>query len=82
MYDPSLLYTDPILTGFSTGYSDQELQGDAIMPVTPVNTHSGRYRVFDRSDWLIFPDRREPGTVANEVRGRKWSEDSFKVVEH
>jgi hypothetical protein len=82
MYDPSQLYVDPILTGFSVGYKDQQVYGRQIMPVTPVNTQSGRYRVFDRSDWLIFPDRREPGTVANEVRGRKWSEDTFKTVEH
>jgi hypothetical protein len=82
MYDPSQLYIDPILTGFSVGYKDQQVYGEQIMPATPVSTQSGRYRVFDRSDWLIFPDRREPGTVANEVRGRKWSEDVFKTVEH
>jgi hypothetical protein len=82
MYDPSTLYTDPILTGFSVGYKDQQLYSDRIMPETPVRTQSGRYRVFDRSDWLIFPDRREPGTVANEIRGRRWSEDTFKTVEH
>lgn len=82
MYDPSLLYVDPILTGFSVGYKDQQLYSEDIMPPTPVRTQSGRYRVFDRSDWLIFPDRREPGTVANEVIGRRWSEDTFKTVEH
>jgi len=82
MYDPGLLYVDPILTGFSVGFKDQQLYSDQIMPTTPVMTQSGRYRVFDRSDWLIFPDRREPGTVANEVRGRRWSEDTFKTVEH
>ena len=82
MYDPSQLYIDPILTGFSVGYKDQQLYSEDIMPPTPVRTQSGRFRVFDRSDWLIFPDRREPGTVANEVRGRKWSEDVFKTVEH
>jgi hypothetical protein len=82
VYDPSTLYVDPILTGFSVGYKDQQLYSEDIMPSTPVNTQSGRYRVFDRSDWLIYPDRREPGTVANEIRGRKWSEDTFKTVEH
>lgn len=82
MYDPSLLYVDPILTGFSVGYEPQELFGYRLMPVTPVNTQSGRYRVFDRSHWLIFPSRREPGTIANEVEGRKWSYDSFYTKEH
>lgn len=82
MYDPSTLYTDPILTNLSVGFKDQSLYGAELFPITPVNTQSGRYRVFDRSDWLIFEDRREPGTVAREVRGRKWSEDTFKTSEH
>lgn len=82
MYDPSQLYVDPILSGFAVGYRPQNLYGVNFFPITRVNTQSGRYRVFDRSDWLIFPDRREPGTVANEVRGRKWSTDNFATREH
>lgn len=82
MYDPGTLYVDPILTGFSVGFQDQTLYGDRLYPVTPVRTQSGKYRVFDRSDWLIFPSRREPGTVANEVIGRRWSLDNFATKEH
>jgi hypothetical protein len=82
MYDPSALYTDPILTNLSVGFKDQSLYGAELFPITPVNTQSGRYRVFDRSDWVIFEDRREPGDVAREVRGRKWSEDTFRTQEH
>ena len=47
-----------------------------------VNTQSGRYRVYDRSSRVRFYSRREPGTVANEVRGGRWSEDTFKTQEH
>lgn len=82
MYDPSGLYVDPILTAFSVGWKDQRLFGLDLFPQTPVNTKSGRYRVYDRSDWLIHRSRREPKTVANEVEGRKWSEDTFKTQEH
>lgn len=82
MYDPSALYTDPILTNLSVGFKDQSLYGADLFPITAVNTQSGRYRVFDRSDWVIFEDRREPGVVAHEVRGRKWSEDTFRTQEH
>lgn len=82
MYDPSGLYFDPILTGFSTGYQPQALIGEKLFPLTTVGTPSGRYRVFDRSHWLIYPDTRAPGTVANEVVGRKWSEDTFRTREH
>lgn len=82
MYDPGELYSDPILTGFSVGYQDQTLYGTEVFPITPVRTKSGRYRVFDRSSWLMFQDRREPGAVANEIRGAKWSEDTFKTSEH
>lgn len=82
MYDPSALYTDPILTNLSVGFKDQSLYGAELFPITPVNTQSGRYRVFDRSDWVIFEDRREPGDVAREVKGRKWSEDTFRTSEH
>lgn len=82
MYDPGTLYVDPILTDFSVGFQDQTLYGQLISPVTPVNTQSSRYRVFDRSNWIIFNSRREPGTVANEVHGGKWSEDAFMTLEH
>lgn len=82
MYDPGALYFDPILTGFSTGYRAQNTYGLDILPETPVRTQSGRYRVFDRSNWIIFKSRREPGAVANEVQGGKWSEDVFLTVEH
>jgi hypothetical protein len=77
MYDPGTLYSDPILTNFSVGYEDQALYGERIFPVTPVDTQSGRYRVFDRSNWLIFESAREPGAVANEIMGAKWAEDTF-----
>jgi hypothetical protein len=81
MYDPGTLYSDPILTELSVGYQDQALYGERIMPVTPVSTQNGRYRVFDRSNWLIFEAAREPGTVANEIQGAKWSEDVFATKE-
>jgi len=82
MYDPSGLYVDPILTNFSVGFQDQTLYGLRLFPETPVRTPSGRYRVYDRSDWLIYRSLRAPGTVANEVQGKKWSEDTFQTEEH
>lgn len=82
MYDPGTLYVDPILTTLSVGFQEQQLFGESLMPVTPVRTQSGKYNVFDRSDWLIYESRRQPGTVANEIQGRKWSTDSFETVEH
>lgn len=82
MYDPGTLYSDPILTDFAVGYAPQNLYGLRIMPEVEVTSPSGRYRVFDRSHWLIYNDRREPGTVANEIAGRKWSEDTYKTKEH
>jgi hypothetical protein len=83
MYDPRGLYVDPYLTDFSVGYAEtQDYFGTRILPITSVRTQSGKYRVFDRSAWLIYEDRREPGTVANEIQGAKWSEDTFKTVEH
>ena len=81
MYDPGTLYQDPILTNFSVGFQDQALYASRIFPETPVNTQSGRYRTFDRSSWIIFQSEREPGTVANEIMGAKWSEDTFRTRE-
>lgn len=81
MYDARAIYADPILTDFSVGYGPQEYIAQNLMPFTPVALPSGRYRVFDRSNWVTFPSRREPGTVANEIRGGKWSEDTFSVKE-
>jgi hypothetical protein len=82
MYDPSGLYYDPILTNLSIGMPDQQLYGLRLAPETPVNTQSGRYRVYDRSHWLVYRSRREPGAVANKIQGRKWSEDQFHTQEH
>ena len=82
MYDPGTLYSDPILTGFSVGYQAPGFVGLRILPQVEVRTQSARYRVFDRSGRVRFYSRREPGTVANEVRGARWSEDTFKTVEH
>jgi hypothetical protein len=82
MYDARGIYNDPILTDFSLGYGPQAYIADQVMPFTDVALPSGRYRVFDRSNWVTFPSRREPGTVANEIRGGKWSEDTFSVKEH
>jgi hypothetical protein len=82
MYDPSALYSDPILTEFSVGYESPIFVGLRLMPEVPVNTASGSYRVWDRSNRVYFLSRREPGTVANEVRGGKWSSDTFKTVQH
>ena len=82
MYDPNTLYIDPILSNFATGYRDPQYFADYLFPRTRVATKSGQYRVFDRSNRLIFKDRREPGTVANEIVGRKWSVDTFKTVQH
>jgi hypothetical protein len=81
-YDPGTLYIDPILTDFSVGYGSPSYVGLTLMPQVAVNTQSARYRVFDRSGRVRFYSRREPGTVANEIRGRRWSEDTFKTREH
>ena len=81
MYDPGLLYVDPILTNLSVGFADPTVYGEQIMPITPVNTQSGKYNVFDRSDWLLYESRRAPGTVAHEIQGRRWSTDTFETVE-
>lgn len=82
MYDPSGLYIDPILTNLSVGWADENLYALRLAPETPVNTKSGRYRVFDRSHWLIYRSRREPGTSANRIGQRRWSEDTFNTQEH
>jgi hypothetical protein len=82
MYDPGTLYSDPLLTSFSIGYRPQNLHGQRLMPFVEVTSPSGRYRVFDRSHWLMHPDLRVPGAVANEISGRKWSEDTYKTKEH
>lgn len=81
-YDPGTLFVDPLLTNFSIGYQPQNLYGLQIMPAVSVSSPSGRFRTFDRSAWLLYADRREPGTVANEIAGRKWSEDTYTTKEH
>lgn len=81
-YDPGTLYVDPWLSNFSVGYGPLSMVGLQLMPQVEVDTQSAKYRVFDRSGRVRFYSRREPGTVANEIRGRRWSEDSFKTREH
>lgn len=81
-YDARTVYTDPILTNFSIGFQDQNLIGAELFPFNIVSLPSGRYRVFDRSNWLVWPDRRDPGTQTPRVRSGKWSEDTFSTREH
>ena len=81
-YDPGTLYVDPWLSDFSVGYGSPSYVGLRLMPQVEVNTQSAKYRVFDRSGRVRFYSRREPGAVANEIRGRRWSEDNFKTQEH
>jgi hypothetical protein len=73
---------DPILSDFSTGWTAKDLVGLQVAPETKTLTLAGRYMVFDRSDWLIFPDLRAMGTVANEIQGAKWSTTPYSVREH
>ena len=81
MYDPSGLVVDAYLTEFSTGFEPDNLIGFELFPEVEAANPFGSYRTFDRSNRVIFPDRREPGTVANEVRGGKWSADTYKTVQ-
>lgn len=73
---------DPLLSDFSTGWTAKELVGKRVAPETRTTSLSARYMVFDRSDWLIYPDLRSMGTVANEIMGAKWSTAPFSVREH
>lgn len=82
MYDPKQLYVDPFLSDFAIGFRPNDLIGREVAPVFESLLPSSNYRVFDRSAWLIYDDRREPLTVANEIAGGKWSADSFSVYEH
>lgn len=81
-YDPYAIYQDPFLTDFSIGFKDQTLVGEQLSPITQVYLPSGKYRVYDRSAWVTAPDGRAPGTVANEIRGAKWSQDVYNTYEH
>lgn len=73
---------DPLLTNLSTGFVAKELVGERVAPLTSVSNLNGRYMVYDRSDWLTYPDERAMGTVANEIRAGKWSTDTYNVREH
>ena len=83
MFDNWILRdVDPILSDLSTGWTAHDLVGPRIAPELVTDSLAGRYMVFDRSDWLIFPDLRSMGTVANEIQGAKWSTDTYSVREH
>lgn len=73
---------EPVLSNFSTGWEAKELIGSRVAPYTTVGQLSGRYMVYNRNDWLIYPDRRAMGTVANEIQGGNWSTDTYSVREH
>lgn len=82
MYNPAELYVDPFLTDFAVSFETPDLIGREVMPIMETSLPSAKYRVFDRSAWLIYNDRREPLTVANEISGGKWSLDTYSVFEH
>ena len=80
MYDPGTLYRDPILTNFSVGYTDQALYGERLCLSLPSILRAVAIVSLIEVNWLIFESAREPGAVANEIQGAKWSEDSSSLA--
>jgi len=87
-YDPrggGNVHFDQVLTNISVDWmNEMDLAADALFPPISVNHQTDKYYIYDRSSWKQEPgdDYRAPGSVANEIPGRKLSMDTYYTQEH
>ena len=61
MSNNSVRVIDPILTTYVQGYKQQNLVGDNLFPVVPVDASGGRILEFGKEDFKIYAAGRAPG---------------------
>ena len=87
VYSPSgsgNVHIDKVLTEISIEWPiNKNFAGPMLFPAVNVKKQSDKYYVFDRETTkLEIHDVRAPGTVANEIPGRKVSVDTYYANEH
>jgi len=78
------VHVDKVLTQISIEWPiNQNFAGPVLFPALNVMKQSDKYYIFDRETTkLEIHDLRAPGTVANEIPGRKVSIDTYFANEH
>lgn len=87
IYSPSgsgSVHIDQVLTNISQEWPQtQSFVGPIFFPEVGVQKQSDKYYIYDREMWKTEDyDARAPGSVANEIPGRKVSTDTYYAVEH
>lgn len=87
IYSPSgsgNVHIDKVLTNISLEWPQtQNFVGPILFPEVGVQKQSDKYYIYDREMWKVDDyDARGPGSVANEIPGRKISTDTYYAVEH
>ena len=81
IYSPSGsggVHIDKVLTNISLEWPQtQNFVGPMLFPEVGVQKQSDKYYIYDREMWKVENyDARGPGSVANEIPGRKISTDT------
>jgi len=58
---------DPVLGNISMKYTNESFIADQVLPVIPVAKQTGKYYVYDKSNFRIDKSNRAAGAGANEV---------------
>jgi hypothetical protein len=87
IYSPSgsgNVHVDQVLTNISLEWpGNRNFIGPILFPEVGVRKQSDKYYIYDREMWKTEEhDMRGPGSVANEIPGRKISLDTYYAVEH
>lgn len=77
------VHVDQVLSNISLAWTNEGMVGNRLLPQVPVRKQSDKYYTFGRETWVPeTTDVRAPGTVANEIPGRKLSLDTYYAQEH
>lgn len=67
MSNNSVRIIDPILTTYVQGYKQQNLVGDNLFPVVPVDASGGKILEFGKEDFKIYAAGRTPGSKTKRI---------------
>lgn len=81
MLTPRDVVNDPVLSGVSVAYKNENYLAETILPVFPVSKQFGTFYRYDKSAFRRAKALRAPGGKANEV-GFGLTTDTFTTQDH
>lgn len=76
------LVNDPILTGFSLAYKNDDYIAESIFPSLAVDKQTGKHFVYDKGRFRSMTNKRGQGAPSNEVTHNVSSGGSYSCEDH